>query len=479
GANSICEKIYRDIPIITAFNVHKDEINRVGCERFAAEHNETLIHFYSEDICRPQVDNPSNESKGAKRQPWKKILLLNEMTDEVQHLLWTLNHSASDSHIPSKLSLCIGMPVMIRRNLATELCMTKGQEGIVYGWQTKRGTRNQMMLDVLFVKLINLPSARVINIDGLPENIVPVYSTSNTMIVTLPNGSALSIMREQVEVLPDFSMTDYASQGKTRPKNVVDVSNCKDYHGIYTALSRGATASGTIILQGFSPKKLTDGKNLDILQEFRELEILNEIIRLEYCGELHASVQGEYRHQLIRTYRDWKGKNYIPPQMPNEIKWTTKEPWIQKDIEEITWKIFQTSTLVQSQMSLASSQDSVVTMTNANGKHELDHNFDQDSPINNRAVKKAKTDNFHELSKGPAWHNNSCAYDSVLSVLLAIWSSNASQWAKIFKEEPTDLLRLLSDQFEMYHNLEVSLNDVRNTLQVQLENIDPVRFQQG
>ncbi|KAJ3872528.1 hypothetical protein F5051DRAFT_463408 [Lentinula edodes] len=271
GANSICEKIYRDIPIITAFNVHKDEINRVGCERFAAEHNETLIHFYSEDICRPQVDNPSNESKGAKRQPWKKILPLNEMTDEVQHLLWTLNHSASDSHIPSKLSLCIGMPVMIRRNLATELCMTKGQEGIVYGWQTKRGTRNQMMLDVLFVKLINLPSARVINIDGLPENIVPVYSTSNTMIVTLPNGSALSIMREQVEVLPDFSMTDYASQGKTRPKNVVDVSNCKDYHGIYTALSRGATASGTIILQGFSPKKLTDGKNLDILQEFRRI----------------------------------------------------------------------------------------------------------------------------------------------------------------------------------------------------------------
>ena len=46
----------------------------------------------------------------------------------MQDALWNLRHSASE-HIPGKISLCIGLPVMIRNNDATELCITKGQEG--------------------------------------------------------------------------------------------------------------------------------------------------------------------------------------------------------------------------------------------------------------------------------------------------------------------------------------------------------------
>jgi hypothetical protein len=33
----------------------------------------------------------------------------------------------------------------------------------------------------------------------------------------------------QVLVLPNFAMTNYASQGKTRDINVVDLNNCKDH----------------------------------------------------------------------------------------------------------------------------------------------------------------------------------------------------------------------------------------------------------
>ncbi|KAJ3869921.1 hypothetical protein EV359DRAFT_69529 [Lentinula novae-zelandiae] len=145
GADSICKSEFRNIPIITALNIDKDEINRIGCERFAAENMSKLTNFYSEDN--------------------KK-----EMTDDVQKLLWSLNHSSSDSHVPSKLSLCVDMP-----------------EGTVYGWQTKKGSRGQLMLDVLFTKLINLPDGRTVEITGLPKNVVPVYSTTNSMQITLPN----------------------------------------------------------------------------------------------------------------------------------------------------------------------------------------------------------------------------------------------------------------------------------------------------
>ena len=52
-------------------------------------------------------------------------------------------------------------------------------------------------------------------------------------------------------------MTDFASQGKTWPYNVVDLNNLQTHQAYYTALSCSSTAKGTLILQGFDPKKIT------------------------------------------------------------------------------------------------------------------------------------------------------------------------------------------------------------------------------
>jgi len=40
----------------------------------------------------------------------------------------------------------------------------------------------------------------------------------------LKDDSKLAISRIQVEVLPNFAMTDFASQGKTHPYNPVDLT---------------------------------------------------------------------------------------------------------------------------------------------------------------------------------------------------------------------------------------------------------------
>ena len=69
------------------------------------------------------------------------------------------------------------------------------------------------MLDTLFVKLKNLPVN--VQINGLPENVVPVYPTTNNLRGTLPNDESYQISRVQVEVLVNFAMTDFVSQGKT------------------------------------------------------------------------------------------------------------------------------------------------------------------------------------------------------------------------------------------------------------------------
>jgi len=170
------------------------------------------------------------------------------------------------------------MPVIIRNNDATELCITKGQEGHVVEWQAGIGIHGKNVLNTLFIKLDN--PAKIVKIDGLPENVVPITRGSKNIECTFSSDLKEHIHRSQVWVLLNSSMTDYTSQGKTRPKNPVDLSNCRSHQSYYTCLSRSATASGTIIVQSFSPRLIICGASGYLRQEFRELELLDEISKL-------------------------------------------------------------------------------------------------------------------------------------------------------------------------------------------------------
>ena len=97
----------------------------------------------------------------------------------MQSALWSLPHGSTE-HIPGKLSLCIGMPVMLRHNEATECCITKGAEGIVAGWQALMGSHGKPMLDTLFVKLTNPP--KIVQFDELPPNVIPITRHSTRIV---------------------------------------------------------------------------------------------------------------------------------------------------------------------------------------------------------------------------------------------------------------------------------------------------------
>ena len=134
------------------------------------------------------------------------------ITHADQEKLWELPHHATQ-HFPGKLSLCIGMPVMLRNNDATELCITKGQEGTVAGWQSCLGPHRKLVLDTRCVQLTSPP--HVVKLDGLPENVVPIAKMSQTIECTMKSDQIRKVEHEQCCVLPNFSMTDYGSQGKT------------------------------------------------------------------------------------------------------------------------------------------------------------------------------------------------------------------------------------------------------------------------
>ncbi|KAK0215688.1 hypothetical protein IW262DRAFT_1449893 [Armillaria fumosa] len=257
---------FRNVSIITGLNVQKDEINRIGTIWFAQETNQELVHFFSEDFILEKVTLAQ-----VKHGKSSKVTAL---SPQVQIELWNSPPSTTNKHIPGKLSLCKGLPIMIRSNTATELGITKGQEAFVYSWVEGIGTRGQKVLQTLFVKLPAPPEP--IHIPGLPENVASLTKTSVAITCMLKDDSKLNINRLQVEVILNFAMTDYCSQGKTRPWNVVELNNCRSHQSYYTALSRSAFSHGTLILpdytnhnvQAFDPRKIQGMCSSHLHQEF-------------------------------------------------------------------------------------------------------------------------------------------------------------------------------------------------------------------
>src|ERR1700730_11833882 len=246
------------------------------------------------------------------------------MSPHIQKILWEQPPASSDKHVASKLKLCVGLPVMLKDNDATECCMTKGGEATVVSWQTTKGPEGQDVLDTLFVKLKDPP--KTIKIDGLIENVVPITRHTTVTMCSLPNDDEISLSRDQVLVLPNFAMTDYSSQGRTRPDNVVDLNSCQMHQSYYTCLSRSASAGGTIIVQGFDPRVVTGGASGYLRQEFRELEILDEVTRLRYKNKLPESTTGDRWNIVIHQFQQCMGTEHVPDNVHPSTRWNKQDP---------------------------------------------------------------------------------------------------------------------------------------------------------
>jgi hypothetical protein len=487
GRLSVCSSNFRNVSIITGTNLQKDEINRLGAIRFAQETNQELTDFYSDDTVR--VSSSSSEmqqSSGAKR--------VSEISEGMQKALWDQLPSTTDKHIAGKLSLCIGLPVMIRYNYATELCMTRGQEGFVCGWQSKTGSRGQRTLDTLFIELKSPPTD--VQIEGLPINVVPVYATTNNLYVTLPNDERYYISRTQVEVLVNFAMTDFGSQGKTRLYNLADLIGLSNHQAYYTALSRSASASGTLILQGFDARIITGGCSGALRQEFRELELLDEITLCRYMGKLQDTVYGPTRNVLIAAFRKCKGTQYVPKQVHRAIRWSKRDPLLESDVYDLSsLNIKTTITAVDLPSAVPnsnltantkkrrrSSGTTASTTTTASGTVPVTHPLMP--PPAGRPTKKMRLLAGNRSASlachnynccdfyppiGMIWSQNSCAYDSIFTILFNIWCHDMDNWGTIFTRFGNEFCILLFCQFTKYVRNETSLEVARDMVRKELD----------
>ena len=474
----LAEKQFRNISIITALNSQRDKINQMGVARFAAENKQNLVDFHSID----HIGTPPDPSVKKKRGRKPKSAKSKDLNPWLQDVVWNLSHSSTE-HFPGKLPLCIGMPVMLKNNDATELCITKGQEGFVAGWNAIKGPHGKPVLDTLFVHLDK--PAKTVKIDGLPENVVPITKATKTVTCTYQSDLQESVERQQVWVLPNFAMTDYASQGKTRPANVVDLSYCRDHRSYYTCLSRSATASGTIIVQGFSPQKITCGASGYLRQEFREQELLDEITKLRYEGQLPDHIEGNLRNPLIRSYQKWKGTSYVPSGTHKALKWTATDPLpLLPVITDSPWQILKD--VDTKKMNLNENTNEAITSSFIPAKGTVaisskKRKLNEKMPV--KSSKKSRA-TYHSNGSAPIgliWDgdNYSCAYDALFTILYEIWSSDHKLWTDRFRKINRTMMKSLALGFKKYMENKSTFEDVRDKVRNQLHNKYKEKFPYG
>ncbi|OBZ71253.1 hypothetical protein A0H81_08557 [Grifola frondosa] len=336
----------------------------------------------------------------------------NVVASEAQDVLWSLAPAVTEHHA-GVLALCIGMPVILKTNEATELCATNGAEAVVHSWSSRELQNGKECLETLFVRLINPPKA--VCLSDLPANVIPLVKTKKKIRCMMPNDDNININREQVCVLPNFAMTDFACQGRTRLYNVCHPVECRNHQSLYTVFSRSSSLEGTLIIEGFSEQKMRGGASGALRREFRELEILDDITRLRCEGTLPNSINGTTRNELIHSYQAHFGSRHVPLRVHSAINWARDSD------HELT-----SPAHLNSRTSAPSKRvPCVLSTTSVKRKHE------------GGAWQPSKRTQFSTAHngvtttlKGLVWDRNnwSCAYDAVLTVLYNMFQDKPHHW---------------------------------------------------
>ena len=75
---------------------------------------------------------------------------------------------------------------------------------------------------------------------------------------------------------------------------------------------------------------VTGGASGSLRQEFRELELLDDITRLNFNEKLPINIaMADRRNTLIDLFRKWKGEKYIPSAMHPAIWWSKTDPFLE------------------------------------------------------------------------------------------------------------------------------------------------------
>jgi len=397
-----------------------------------------------------------------------------ELSEDERNQLLRLNITTLKSMcaLPGFVLLFEGMPVILRiRNLATDLAITNGSQGIVRRIFTNVSPAGLTHASCV---LVEFPHSKV-HLSDLPKGYFPILPCTWTFTTLLDgdDGSQkkVRITRSQLPIQPAFAVTGHSAQGKTLPQVLVDLN--QGGFAAYVAASRAQSRQGLFLTQTVSIEQLNKCIPTDLFMEVKRFDAIEHNtlvrqgvregqiklipdaeaestlmtcpIRLNFHSSSDSKVAGRKRSHAAIDATDSDGQESDSIVVSNK---PTKSPRMSVDVADFTLPL--TDTL---------SRDSHIPA------------FAQ--PHHTESIS----------SSGCRWssQNWSCAYDCVFMVLFYVYRGGSLAWCTSWRTLGHALYQLAMS-FEALMASDINLHSsasfdcARDKMRDLLSENDPVRF---
>ena len=256
----------------------RTQLNNKAAIHKAAQIGQALMICVAQDTCKGKpIEDPTLV---------KKLLKLSDSKTE---------------HLPGLLPFVPGMPVILTQNIAIELGLINGMNGIFRQLVYEESSvttdavseifpnNTQYILRPLYA-LVEITKSKIeCNFEQLQPNIVPIPLVEQTFRVDIVDvfpkdqrpktnrKAILSIKRRALPLVPAYSITTHKSQGQTLKNVVIDLklpNENDDLASIYVPLSRVRRLADLIILRHFDHKVLLMKPSKSQIAEMERLDKL-------------------------------------------------------------------------------------------------------------------------------------------------------------------------------------------------------------
>ncbi|PBL04252.1 hypothetical protein ARMGADRAFT_1070728 [Armillaria gallica] len=243
-------------------------------------------------------------------------------------------------------------------------------------------------------------------------------------------------------------------------------------------------------------KKIQGGCSGFLRQEFRELELLDDITTQQYHGLMPITVTGNTRYALIESLRHHVGCEYMPPRLDSVLAWSNVDTLDSADASDFAWtkKLITHFPILErpppehppSKVSNSLDKQSKRVFTPMKPAEKRKGRISDTFDAKQEGTQKRANDSvtrrdfsMHLVPIGCKWSNNSCAYDATMFVLFNMWNANHAGLASDVEAIGNEWLQLVMRSFRTFKDGLYTLEKVRDHTRRKLHRDFPTVFVYG
>ena len=174
--------------------------------------------------------------------------------------------------------------------------------------------------------------------------------------------------------------------------------------------------------------------------------------------------------------------SYIPTNVHHSIKWNKRDPMLDPIADDMPWNIVSQSKK-QATTAKVDINDTPLDINSTpvakSKRKEITPQMEHKAKVHKTQSKSNSSSNADPQSLSPYgmnWHQNSCAYDAVLSILHSIWLGNKEHYTEVFRRMNNDIMDALVSDFAKHAQGIITMESARDNLRRSLHSHTPLHF---